>query len=273
MTGPRKTDWRTVLTLAAMYVLLAGNYLLYRVYPLSLVVHILISTLAIHLAFTVWHEAVHRNVSPRGWINDAVGVVGILPYMFPYFLQKWIHLQHHARLNQPDDPNHLYVDGPFWQLPLRYVRAIPFLRKLSGDPRTRTQKAVDGLLPCTVIALYVLAWRAGVLRDLLLLWFTPAVFAKIIMDWYVNYLPHAGLPSDRFRGTRIVAVPWLTPLVLGHNYHAIHHLWPPVPWHRYRAVFNKERDYLRENGVPIEYSVIRDRTRPAESVRHDAVVD
>ena len=60
------------------------------------------------------------------------------------------------------------------------------------------------------------------------------------MDWYINWLPHAGLPPDRYRGTRIVDVAWLTPLVLGHNYHAIHHLWPNLPWHRYRADLQRE---------------------------------
>lgn len=268
-----KTDLRTLALLICMYALLVGNHIMYWLHPLSLALHICVSTVAVHLAFTVWHEAVHRNVSRRAWVNNAVGMAGILPYMFPYFMQRWVHLQHHARLNEPDDPNRLYVDGPFWQIPLRYARAIPFLRKLSDDPRTRAEKVADALLPCTVLALYALAWRGGVFGDLLLLWFIPVVLAKIIMDWYINYLPHAGLPADRFRGTRIVVVPWLTPLVLGHNYHAIHHLWPPIPWHRYRAVFNDKLDYLRKNGVPIEYSVIRDRTRPAEFVRHDAVVD
>jgi beta-carotene hydroxylase len=76
------------------------------------------------------------------------------------------------------------------------------------------------------------------------------------MDWYINYLPHVGLPAGRFRGTRIIDVPWLTPLVMGHNYHAIHHLWPALPWHRYRGVFVEEKAYLRERGVPIEHRVL-----------------
>ena len=56
-------------------------------------------------------------------------------------------------------------------------------------------------------------------------------------------------------GTRIIDVPWLTPLVLGHNYHAIHHLWPRIPWHRYPSTFTHKRSYLEEHGVPIEQRV------------------
>ena len=91
--------------------MLVGNFVLYWLSPLPLMVHIFLSTLAIHLAFTIWHEAVHRNVSGRTWVNNLVGVVGMFPYMTPYFMQKWIHLQHHARLNEPDDPNVIYTDG------------------------------------------------------------------------------------------------------------------------------------------------------------------
>ena len=96
----RKTDWLTLGLLLAMYALLAGNVALYRRAPLPLVVHVLIGAAAIHLAFTIWHEAVHRNVSPRLWVNRVVGVLGMFPYMTPYFMQRWIHLEHHARLNE-----------------------------------------------------------------------------------------------------------------------------------------------------------------------------
>jgi len=93
----------------------------------------------------------------------------------------------------------------------------------------------------------------------LLLWFVPVVIAKVVMDWYINYLPHVGLPADRYQGTRIIDVSWLTPLVLVHNYHAIHHLWPTIPWHRYRAVFKRKLGYLQEHGVPIEHGVFQRR--------------
>jgi beta-carotene hydroxylase len=81
----------------------------------------------------------------------------------------------------------------------------------------------------------------------------PVVIAKLVMDWYINYLPHVGLPPHRFRGTRIIDLPWFTPLVLGHNYHAIHHLWPTIPWHGYKSTFREKQAYLREHGVPIEH--------------------
>ena len=91
------------------------------------------------------------------------------------------------------------------------------------------------------------------------------------MDWYINYLPHVGLPPHRFHGTRIVDVPWLTIALVGHNYHAIHHLWPTIPWHRYHATFREKLDYLREHGVPIQSGLTRIRTVPGKSAGSDPV--
>ncbi|HVN36544.1 MAG TPA: fatty acid desaturase [Myxococcota bacterium] len=246
-------DIPTALVLAAMYGLLGGNVWLYFRAPLPWPLHMLIGTLAIHLAFTVWHEAVHRNASRIGCLNDAIGVLGALPYMAPFYLEKWFHLQHHALLNRADDPNYIYTDGPLWRLPLRYVRILRYARaRMRDDPRSRFERWIDRLPLVLVVALVATALARGAFVDLLVLWALPFTLSKLVMDWYINWLPHAGLPPDRYAGTRIVDVAWLTPLVLGHNYHAIHHLWPNLPWHRYPATFREKRGQLRERGVPIE---------------------
>ena len=75
----RTTDWRTLGLLLGMYAVLGANVWLFRSAPLPLAVHVLIGAAAIHLAFTIWHEAVHRNVSPQLWVNRVVGVLGMFP--------------------------------------------------------------------------------------------------------------------------------------------------------------------------------------------------
>jgi fatty acid desaturase len=218
---------------------------------------VLLGALAIHLSFTIWHEAAHRNAARLPWLNDAIGVLGILPYTAPFHLEKWFHVQHHALLNRREDPNFIYTDGPFWQMPLRYLRVLRFAReRMRDDPRSRAERWVDRVPPAlAVLALLAALWW-GAFLDLVLLWLLPFVLSKLVMDWYINWLPHAGLPPDRYAGTRIVDVGWLTPLVLGHNYHAVHHLWPNLPWHRYRGVFAERRAQMRERGVPIETRVL-----------------
>jgi fatty acid desaturase len=272
MHSPRRLDRPTLGLLAAMYGLLLGNAALWFTAPLPLLVHVAAGAVAIHLAFTIWHEAVHRNAAGDPRLNEIVGVLGALPYMAPYHLEKWLHLQHHALLNQPDDPNRVYTDGPFWQLPLRYLRIPGFLReRMRGDPRTRGEKLADAAPPVLAAGVYGVALWQGVLLDALLLWAVPLVIAKVVMDWYINYLPHVGLPPDRYRGTRVIDVAWLTPLVLGHNYHAIHHLWPNLPWHRYRAVFAEKRAQLRERGVPIETRLAGYRHHGRDVLGHDSL--
>ena len=175
-------------------------------------------------------------------------------------------------LNKPNDPNYLYTDGPFWQLPLRYPRILAYARKhVRGIPRTGRQKLADSLLLASVLAIYAVAAWWGAFWDLVLLWFVPFVLSKILMDWYINYLPHVALPPHRFHGTRIVDVPWLTYAVLAHNSHAIHHLWPTIPWHRYRATFREKLEYLREHGVPIETGVTQFRAVAGKPAGSDSV--
>ena len=253
MTPDRETDWRTLLLLGVMYAVFVGNFVLHGSSPSLLVVHILVATVAIHLAFTVWHEGVHQAVSKRWWVNDAVGILGVFPYMAPFYVEKWFHLQHHALLNRRDDPNFIYTDGPLWKMPLRYLRVLRYAReRMRDDPRTEGQKIADRVPMGAVVGIYGIALWQGVFLDVVLLWFVPFVLSKLVMDWYINYLPHVGLPPDRFQGTRIIDVGWLKIALLGHNYHAIHHLWPAIPWHRYRATFVEKLDYLREHEVPIQ---------------------
>lgn len=125
------------------------------------------------------------------------------------------------------------------------------------DPLAPSEKSIDQVFYGVIAAAYLWAWSHGRFLDLIWLWLVPVLIAKVIMDWYINYLPHVGLPADFHRGTRIVDIPWLTPLVLAHNYHAIHHLWTYLPWHRYTRVFQERMDKVKEYGVPIEKRFFR----------------
>ena len=259
-----RIDLRTVSLLGAQWALLAGNFVLYAAHALPLWAHMAITLVAIHLAFTIWHEASHGTIANRRWLNDAAGILGMLPYTTPYFMQRHIHLEHHKHLNEEGrDPNLIYAGGPFWQLPFRYFSTIGYAKSvLDKDPRSTAMRRSDYFFLFLVAAAYGFALWQGFLLDLLLIWFLPLVAAKLILDAYVNYLPHVGLPADRFQGTRILDVGWLTPLVLAHNYHAVHHLWPTIPWHRYLSRFKEKFDYLEEKGVPVERRLFGPRQRP-----------
>ena len=275
MTRPALSlDFRTLLLLAAQWALFLGNFALYAADPLPLWAHMLITLVVVHLAFTIWHEAAHGTISNRRGLNNAAGILGMIPYTTPYFMQRHVHLQHHKYLNEVDlDPNLIYAGGPFWQLSFRYLKTVGYARSvLREDPRSLGMRASDTFFVALVAGVYLFAFSQGFLLDLILIWFVPLVAAKVIMDWYVNYLPHVGLPPDRFAGTRIITARWLTPLVLGHNYHAIHHLWPTIPRHGYLARFRAKHDYLVTNGVPIESRLFGPRLLPdrGSASQHDS---
>jgi len=47
----------------------------------------------------------------------------------------------------------------------------------------------------------------------------------------------------------------MTLLCVYHNYHAIHHLYPKVPFFRYRRVYRALESYLVGSGVPVKQLV------------------
>jgi len=266
----RELDTGTLWLLAAQWAVFVGNIAIYLggAHPGPLWLHVLIGVVPIHLAFTIWHEAAHGNVSRNRLVNNVVGVLGMFPYLTPYFLQRYVHLDHHKYLNvEGEDPNLIYADGPFWQMPMRYVRALTYAReKLAADPRSANMRLSDRVVTGVHAAVWITAAATGHFVDLVMLWLVPFAIAKVIMDWYVNYLPHVGLPAHRYLGTRVVDVGWVTPLLLQHNYHAIHHLWPGIPWHRYLETFEEKRAFLAERNVPVEHRVFGGRTFPQHEV-------
>ena len=43
-------------------------------------------------------------------------------------------------------------------------------------------------------------------------------------------------------------------LLLGQNYHLIHHLWTTIPWYRYQDVYRELEPELRARGCPIGWT-------------------
>ena len=80
-------------------------------------------------------------------------------------------------------------------------------------------------------------------------WLMGGMFLVYAFD----YLPHYPFTStERYENTRIQAGRLRHFLLLGQNYHLIHHLWVSVPWFSYREVFNDLEIQLRAHGARIE---------------------
>jgi beta-carotene hydroxylase len=106
---------------------------------------------------------------------------------------------------------------------------------------------------------------AGRIDALLACWVVPKGIAMWIHGWYVNVLPHRGLPAERYRDTRIRPSRWLAWPTVMHCYHGVHHAWQTVPWHRYAKAFEAKREFLAERGAPVvERASIEASARVAE---------
>ena len=71
-----------------------------------------ISAFCIFWSFTPLHEAVHRSLSKFKWLNDLIGTFSaqlLLPG-FSTSLYRYLHLTHHSRTGQENDPDLKFTD-------------------------------------------------------------------------------------------------------------------------------------------------------------------
>ena len=66
---------------------------------------------------------------------------------------------------------------------------------------------------------------------------------------------HRTAHRSRFLDTRIYPSRFLNAVLLGQNYHLIHHLWTTIPWYRYQRVFRAIRPELEARGSRVGWTV------------------
>jgi beta-carotene hydroxylase len=111
---------------------------------------------------------------------------------------------------------------------------------------------MDALLVGVLLA----ALASGALGTLFVIWLGPALLAVLLLAFAFDFLPHYPYDTaERYYDTRIYPGRVLNALLLGQNYHLIHHLWTTIPWYRYRAVFAQIGDELAANGCRIGWRV------------------
>ena len=123
----------------------------------------------------------------------------------------------------------------------------------SGENRAslRTAMAVDAAL----LAFLGWAFTAGPGAWVGWLWLAPALLAVFWLALAFDYVPHYPMTQQgRYYDSRIYPGRIANALLLGQNYHLIHHLWNTIPWYRYQEVFEGQEAEFRERGCPIGWS-------------------
>lgn len=204
--------------------------------------------------FTVLHDALHKSVSRRPWLNEAFGYAATFVLCGPYAAIRRNHLHHHAHANDPREDPDFWVAGETWLSVV--LRCLTMLQMHYWSYLTRLRRrdsayAQSVLTIAAIVLLHAWAWRSGHLLDLVLYWTVPAQLAVAALALTFDYWPHRPHTGrGRFKDTANILPAWLDPFFLCQNLHAVHHLFPQLPWYRYREALGVIAAGLEREGVP-----------------------
>mgnify|MGYP001432395665 CR=1 FL=1 len=253
------TAWPTVILAVACVSVTAGALVGAVTGRLPFPVAAALVFVAAFAAFTPMHDASHRSVGRNVWLNEIVGRVSAMVLLAPYVAFRYVHLEHHRHTNDPErDPDFYAGRGPRWSLPLRWLTQDLhyywiIVTRWRQRPAAERLEVVVNVLTIAVVVAGLLASGHGL--TLLLVWLVPVRLAIAALALTFDYLPHVPYQvrasEDRFAATRILLAPGLTAMFLFQNYHLVHHLFPGVPFYRYRKVFEARRDDLLAQGARV----------------------
>jgi beta-carotene hydroxylase len=220
--------------------------------PLVVVMH----AIAMYLSFTVLHEGMHGIAHRSRPMNDLLGRLAGIPLTITLPMFRGVHYEHHSHTNDPErDPDLIVSWTPRWLLPLWCLGVMVEYRvKFFGHRlwRTRADLIEALVMELLLLAVVVAALAGGWWRPLLVLWLGPAALAVVFLAFAFDFLPHYPYDSRaRYLDTRIHPGPVLNAVLLGQNYHLVHHLWTTIPWYRYQTVFGQVRGALAARGCRI----------------------
>ncbi len=251
--GEGATAWPTAaLCLVALAVQAASSAAgVSGLWPAALSIGI--NSACAYAQFTVLHDAAHRCLSRVSWLNEVFGYIATLVLCGPYAAFRRNHLHHHAHTNDPREDPDFWVAGQTWLgtglrcLTMMQMHYWTYLTRL----RRRDSAYVQSLMTIAAICgLHAWAWRAGYLLDLLLYWTLPAQLAVAALALTFDYWPHRPHTArGRFKDTANILPAWLDPIFLCQNLHAVHHLFPQLPWYRYREALGVIDVGLKREGV------------------------
>lgn len=244
--------WPTLLTFVGVYagVALVAALVLRGLLPVW--ASIPLDAVLIYFVFTPLHEATHGNIAGRErrfqWLESFVGHASGFLLLAPFPGFRALHLHHHANTNDPAEDPDYWVKSPTWigtvirSLVIQPVYIL-HLWKIARDPRTRRAFVWELVYVLAYVLIVVAAFRFGIGKQLLLLWIVPAyigvVLCPVMFDWPVHH-PHT--ERGRYTDSAVLLFPppfrgIMDVIFCGHTYHLVHHLYPRIPFFRYRAAW------------------------------------
>ena len=209
--------------------------------------------------FTLQHECTHRTPFRSRWLNEVVGTLIGLVLIQPFAWFRAFHMAHHKHTNDPErDPELARPKPETWSEFLQHLSGLDYwpskLRTLFGNALGQMDRSFVGERQTkrivwearAMIAAYVIL---GVVLGPILfwVWLLPLALGFPFLRLYL-LAEHARCPAvaDMFANTRTTlttrAVRWLA---WNMPYHAEHHAWPQVPYHRLPEVHDAAQQHLK----------------------------
>ena len=208
-----------------------------------------VNVLALHLSGTVIHDASHNSAHSNRIVNSILGHTSALMWGFAFPVFTRVHLQHHGNANDPEnDPDHFVsTGGPLWMIAARFFyHEIFFFKRRLWRKYELLEWFLSRLFLATVVMLGIHYDFIGYVMNF---WFVPALVVGIALGLFFDYLPHRPFKeTNRWKNARVYPSPILNLLILGQNYHLVHHLWPSIPWYQYQPAYYATKSLLDEKG-------------------------
>ena len=173
----------------------------------------------------------------------------LLGFSFPVFTR--VHLQHHIHVNHPkNDPDHIVSTfGPIWLIaPRFFYHEVFFLQRKLWRRYELLQWGIERSIFITII---LAGLKFDFMNLIYNLWFGPALMVGVTLGIFFDYLPHRPFRSrNKWINSRVYPSKFMNLLIMGQNYHLIHHLWPSIPWFEYKIAYEKTKPLLDKKGSP-----------------------
>lgn len=216
----------------------------------------------ISFCFCILHETIHDTPFQSDWLNSAVGRVCSLLICLPLTWFRYFHLAHHKYTNDADHDPELNMGKPETGAQyLWYASAIPLWRGNIGKtiknatrqnndpyvpqkakPRIRTEARVMLIVYSMCLCLIVLGnfW-------IIWCWLLPIILGQPFLRLYL-LAEHGRCPmvANMFENTRTTFTNRIVRfLAWNMPYHAEHHAYPTVPFHKLPMLHDLVRDELK----------------------------
>jgi fatty acid desaturase len=214
--------------------------------------------------FTLLHEAVHLTPFRTPWINEAVARISGFILCLPSDWFRYFHFAHHRYTQDPDNDPELASPKPetTWQY-IKHVSGLPiWWGAISGLVTNALDRNRAAYIPPkgfakvrtearVMILLYLLLFGLSLYFQTAVLvwaWLLPALIGEPFLRLYL-LAEHGRCPfvASMLENTRTTKTTWLVrKLAWNMPYHAEHHSYPGVPFHRLPEFHAVIENHLKE---------------------------